>query len=273
MSSAYYHLAQLNSGRILAPLDSPVMAGFVGQLASVNALADQSPGFVWRLATPEGDATALRPYADPFTLINMSVWESVEALKDFTYNGSHLAVFRDRANWFERPTQAHMAAWWIPAGHIPSVEEGVERLEFRRTHGDTAVAFGLVQPYPMPEAPSAEPVALVVSLDGRVFRLVANTPNGDVNGETRFMYRQRGSRVWATYEGGSVRFGSLVAAGTGEGSLDMRYHHVDAADRLRAGACRSHTETLSDGRLRLIEEWQWSTGDRSQGRSVVEEVR
>src|SRR5579862_4357976 len=118
-----HHLAQVNVARMLAPLDSPVMAGFVAQLPVVNAAADRSPGFVWRLSTPEGDATAVRAYDDPHMLFNLSVWESVESLKEFTYNQGHLAVFRDRAQWFERPAQAHMAMWWIPAGHLPSVEE------------------------------------------------------------------------------------------------------------------------------------------------------
>ena len=150
-----YHLAQVNVARMLAPLDSLVMAGFVAQLAAVNAAADASPGFVWRLATPEGDATAVRAYSDPLILFNLSVWESLEALKDFTYNQSHLAAFRDRAQWFERPSHAHLALWWIPAGSIPSVEEAVERLEYRRLHGDSPRAFSFAQPYPAMASASA----------------------------------------------------------------------------------------------------------------------
>ena len=100
-----------------------------------------------------------------------------------------------------------------------------------------------------------------------------NTPNGDVSGDTRFHYRQRGGRVWATYSGGRVRFGSLVAVGDLAGRLDMRYHHVAPGDALRTGTCIATPELLSDGRIRLLEEWQWTNGDRSSGRSVVEEVR
>ena len=147
---SHFHLAQVNIARMVAPLDSPEMAGFVAQLQAVNRLADQSPGFVWRLATPAGDATAVRAYDDPRILFNLSVWESVEALKDFTYGSSHLAVFRERAKWFEAPKQAHLALWWIAAGHLPTVEEAVARLQHRRAHGDTPEAFSFTRLYPQP---------------------------------------------------------------------------------------------------------------------------
>ena len=151
MHSPRYHLAQVNIARMRAPLDSPAMAEFVARLPIVNAAADASPGFVWRLATPEGDATAVRVYDDPLILFNLSVWESIEDLKSFTYATGHLAVFRDRGKWFERPTRDHMAMWWIPAGHLPGVEEAAERLGYRREHGDTAYAFSFAQPFPKPE--------------------------------------------------------------------------------------------------------------------------
>ena len=112
MLSRHYHLAQVNIARLLAPLVSPALADFVAQLAPVNALADRSPGFVWRLQ----DATSVRPYDDPMILPNLSVWDSVEALKEFAYRSGHVVPLRDRARWFERPQQAHLALWWIPAG-------------------------------------------------------------------------------------------------------------------------------------------------------------
>jgi hypothetical protein len=114
---------------------------------------------------------------------------------------------------------------------------------------------------------------MAVDYDGRVFRTVVNTPNGEVSGETRFHYHQRGTLVWATYEGGGVTVGHLVATVDDEGVLDMRYHHVNAAGELMTGRCRSTPERLADGRLRLHEEWQWTSGDGSAGRSVVEEMR
>src|SRR5213594_3529563 len=112
MSSRHYHLAQVNIARMLAPLDSPAMAGFVAQLPIVNAIADRSMGFVWRLETAEGDATAVRASDDPLILFNLSVWGSVEALKEFTYLSGHAGPLRSRAHWFVRPMDAHLALWW-----------------------------------------------------------------------------------------------------------------------------------------------------------------
>ncbi len=146
MPPRYYHLAEINVARMMAPLDSPMMADFVAQLAPVNALADASEGFVWRLT----EATDVRAYDDPLILINLSVWESIEALKAFTYKSGHIVPFRDRANWFERPAEAHFAMWWVPAGHIPSVQEAVERLDYRRKHGDTEFAFTFAKPFAAP---------------------------------------------------------------------------------------------------------------------------
>ncbi|HYL38359.1 MAG TPA: DUF3291 domain-containing protein [Bryobacteraceae bacterium] len=268
----FYHLAQINVARMLAPLDSPVMAGFVSQLQPVNALADRSPGFVWRLQTEGGDATSVQAFEGARILVNMSVWESVEALQSFVYRSGHLNPLRDRAQWFEKPSQPHLALWWIPAGHIPSVQEARERLEFRRTRGDSPMAFSFAKLHPHPDAPAGHPAPLALNLDQRQFVSTANTANGDCGTATRFHYRQQGARVWAMYAGGRVRFGSLVAIGDAQGRLDMRYQHADAAGRFRAGRCTAQPEMLPDGRLRLHEEWQWTNGDRSQGRSMVEEI-
>jgi hypothetical protein len=264
----HYHLAQVNVARMLAPFDSPQLAPFVAQLEAVNAEADRAPGFVWRL----GDASSVRTGGDPLILFNLSVWESVDALKRYTYSAGHAQAFRSRGDWFEKPAAPHLAMWWIPAGHIPTVEEAVERLEFRRGHGDSEAAFSFASPHPTPDAPQAEPAEPSVDLDGRVFVTGANSENGDAGGDTRFLYRQRGARVWATYRGGRVRFGSLVAVGDRDGRLDMRYQHVSADDSVRAGMCVSVPEILADGRVRLVEEWQWTNGDRSRGRSVLEEI-
>ena len=267
---SHYHLAQVNIARMIAPIDSPVMKGFVDQLPVVNALADRSPGFVWRLQTEAGDATAVQAYDDPLIIVNLSVWDSIEALRNFAYKSAHAGPLRDRLQWFEKPKEAHLALWWIPAGHIPSVEEARDRLVFRRTHGDTPVAFSFAKQYPAPEAPAGDPVQPPVSFDNRQFVSTTNTPNGDCNAETRFRYRQQDARIWATYAGGSVQFGTLVAIGDAHGRLDMRYHHVDASGRLRTGACQATPEVLPDGRLRLHEEWQWTNGDLSHGQSIVE---
>jgi len=136
-----HHLAQINIARMLAPIDSPVMAAFVAQLDAINALADGSPGFVWRLKGAGNDATSLRPFPDDFIIVNMSVWESIDALKQFVYRSDHAQVLRERAKWFEKLGESHMAMWWVPAGHIPTVSEARDRLMHLRQHGETAEAF------------------------------------------------------------------------------------------------------------------------------------
>jgi hypothetical protein len=117
------HLAQVNIARMKGPLESAVMAGFVARLDEINALADRSPGFVWRLQTGEGNATYLRPYDDDRILFNLSVWESIEHLREYVYRSAHVAVLRNRHEWFSKFERAYLALWWIPAGHRPSVDE------------------------------------------------------------------------------------------------------------------------------------------------------
>lgn len=136
-----YDIAQINIGRIRAPLEDPLMAGFVERLAEINALAEQSPGFVWRLQTPAGDATYLRPYDDDRILINMSVWESAEALKTYAYRSAHAELLRQRQQWFEPFTGAYLALWWVPVGHRPGVDEAKKRLAHLNQHGPSQFAF------------------------------------------------------------------------------------------------------------------------------------
>jgi heme-degrading monooxygenase HmoA len=137
-----YHIAQVNIGRVRAPLEDPVMAGFVNRLDEINALADNCPGFVWRLQTPAGNATYLRPYEeDDRILVNMSVWESIEALKNFVYRTAHKELLRQRQEWFEKFTGAYVALWWVPAGHIPCVDEAKTRIAYLDQHGPTEFAF------------------------------------------------------------------------------------------------------------------------------------
>jgi Domain of unknown function (DUF3291) len=143
-------VAQVNIGRVRAPIDSPFLRDFVDLLDPINELADRSPGFVWRLQTEEGNATAVRPFEDESLLVNMSVWESVEALGAFTYETRHLNVLRRRKEWFEPMAEAYLALWWIPAGTIPSVEDAKERLAHLRDHGPTQHAFTLKRHFPPP---------------------------------------------------------------------------------------------------------------------------
>src|SRR6266480_3504758 len=144
------YLAQINIARLIAPIDDPRIAEFVAQLEPINALADQAAGFVWRLQSESGNATDI-PYSDdPFVIVNMSVWESIEALRDFAYKSRHIEVFRDRAKWFEKAVKPMYCLWWVPAGHRPTVAEARERLEHYQEHGATQYSFWFSHRYPAP---------------------------------------------------------------------------------------------------------------------------
>lgn len=136
-----HHLAQVNVGRMQAPIDDPIMDGFRLELPRINAIADAAPGFVWRLQTAAGDATALRPYDDPMIIINMSVWVSVEALHAYVYASDHTAQLRMRRQFFKPWEGPMLALWWIPAGHIPTVDEAKARLDLLAAAGPTSEAF------------------------------------------------------------------------------------------------------------------------------------
>jgi len=153
--SKEFHLAQVNVARVKAPLDHPIMKGFIDQLEPINALADRSPGFVWRLQTAEGDATALKVFDDERIIVNMSVWESLESLKQYVYSGDHVMVLKDRKNWFEKLDSPSLALWWVPAGHIPTVEAAKEALEKLRENGPSPEAFTFAKPYPAPNQATA----------------------------------------------------------------------------------------------------------------------
>ncbi len=127
--------------RLRAPLDSPLLADFVAQLDEINALGDRSPGFVWRLKTADGDATSIRVFDDESLIVNLTVWESIEALSAFAHRGAHRDVMRRRREWFEPMAEAYLALWWVPAGHRPSVEEAQDRLRYLRDHGPTPEVF------------------------------------------------------------------------------------------------------------------------------------
>ncbi len=142
MTHAGFHLAQVNIARAHGEMTDPVMAEFVARLPEINALADGSPGFVWRLQTEDGDATALRPFEDARILINLSVWTDLPALRAYVYRSAHAEVMRRRREWFERFDRVYVALWWVPAGHRPSVAEAVARLAHLEQHGPTAFAFG-----------------------------------------------------------------------------------------------------------------------------------
>jgi len=150
-SERSFHLAQVNIALPREPLNAPLLADFVAALAPVNAAADASPGVVWRLATEDGDATAVRAFGDERLIVNLSVWESLEALRSFVYSQrAHLAVLRRRREWFERLGESSVVLWWVPAGHRPSVDEAEQRLAARRADGPTPAAFSFRESFAPP---------------------------------------------------------------------------------------------------------------------------
>lgn len=142
-----FHLAQLNVGRLVAPTDSPVVAEFMDALDRINALAEASPGFVWRFQTDAGNATDVKAFDDDQLLLNISVWESIDALADYVYRSDHTSFLRRRREWFEKTDLPVVTLWWVPAGHVPTVDEAVERMRHLQAHGPTAQAFTFRQPF------------------------------------------------------------------------------------------------------------------------------
>jgi len=136
-----FHLAQINIAHLKAPIDDPLIADFVADLDRINLLAEQSEGFIWRLEDEAGNATSFNPYDNPNYIINMSVWRDVSSLKDFVYKSNHVEVYMKRAQWFHSMDKAHMALWWIPSDHTPTLEEAVEKLALIDKIGNSKDAF------------------------------------------------------------------------------------------------------------------------------------
>ena len=145
-----YHIAQLNIAKAVAEMDTETMAGFVARLDEINQLADSAPGFIWRLQTEAGDSTAIRVFKDPLILVNISVWENIESLKTFVYKSFHVELIRDREAWFKKVAEAHQVLWWVEAGHIPSIDEAREKLDFLRENGVSQQAFTFGKPFDAP---------------------------------------------------------------------------------------------------------------------------
>ena len=276
-----FHLAQVNIAHGRAPLADPVMADFVGALDRINAHAEAAPGFVWRYQDESGSATETHAFDSPLIIVNLSVWDSVEALRNFTYRSDHLGPLQRRREWFVPVAGPHLAMWWIPAGHLPTIAEARARLEHLCRHGESPVAFTFRRPAERPTDPDADLVRALkarhgqvpaegVSVGGRIFAARPASGDGDCGPLTRFAYRQEGDRIWATYEGGEVRHGVLAARADG-GWLVMRYLHADASGTVKHGTCVTAVATLPDGSLRLHEQWRWDGSNRDQ-ESILDQV-
>ncbi|PMK08666.1 DUF3291 domain-containing protein [Vibrio splendidus] len=146
-------LAQLNIALAKYPLDAPEIKEFVDNLELVNGIAESSEGFVWRLKDESGDATNIQAFDDPNMIVNMSVWDSVDSLKNFMFRTHHRDFMRRKGDWFHRLPEDTYVLWWIEEDHIPTLEEAIERLEHLREVGDTPYAFTFKTYFTESEAP------------------------------------------------------------------------------------------------------------------------
>lgn len=152
-----FYLAQVNIAKMLASIDSPVMAAFVDNLDRINATAENSKGFIWRLKDDSNNATSIKIFDDDFLIVNMSVWDTAESLFQFVYQSNHMEVFKRRREWFEKMPEMHMAQWYIPEQHLPSVNEAVDRLLYLRAHGETPFSFSFRKRFTVEEAEKFKP--------------------------------------------------------------------------------------------------------------------
>jgi hypothetical protein len=146
-----FHLAQLNIAILKEPLDSPLLADFVANLDRINSLAEASPGFIWRLKTDAGNATAFRPLGDN-TIVNMSVWKDIASLQQYVYRSSHAGIMSRRKEWFDRMPEAFMVLWWVMDSHQLDLNEALDKLDYLRQHGPTPEAFTFRNQFPAPNS-------------------------------------------------------------------------------------------------------------------------
>ncbi|MEJ7702493.1 MAG: DUF3291 domain-containing protein [Geodermatophilaceae bacterium] len=155
-----FDLAQINVSRLLAPLDSPLLAEFMAGLDGVNAAADVAPGFRWRLQTEDGNATSVRAFGwdvgdSHGVIVNLTTWASLQSLADFVFSGQHLQVMRRRRQWFQPAVEPMTALWWVPSGRRPSTDEAEDRVRHLRRHGPTTRAFSFRTAFPPPGQPES----------------------------------------------------------------------------------------------------------------------
>ncbi|MEQ9437561.1 MAG: DUF3291 domain-containing protein [Cyclobacteriaceae bacterium] len=147
-----YHLAEINIGKLRYPIDHPQIAEFAENLDRINEIAEKSPGFVWRLQDESGNATEFHPFGDPLIIVNMSVWEGIEELKQYAFQTEHVQFMRKRQEWFEKHVGAYLVMWWVPTGHRPTIDEAKKRLSLLQAQGDTPEAFTFKKIFDPPSA-------------------------------------------------------------------------------------------------------------------------
>ena len=153
-----YNLAQVNIGRIVGPMDSPVMAEFKANLDPINKLAEESPGFVWRLKDETNNATSIKVFDDELMIVNLSIWKDAASLFEFVYKSGHVDYFKRRKEWFERMTELYLAMWFVPEGEFPTAQQAIHRLDYLRRNGESPYAFTFRSKYTAADAEAYAPV-------------------------------------------------------------------------------------------------------------------
>ena len=243
------HLAQINIGTMVAATDDPAVAEFMDALDRINALADEAPGFVWRLQTDEGNATAIQIFPNPFQLVNLSAWESIDELKSYVYRTDHVEFFRRRAEWFEAGAK-RVALWWIPAGTQPGLDDAVRRVEFLERHGSSPYAFGFAQasePFLIEPAGLDDPDArsLIERLDGELRpQYEADAAHFDLDAGS--VTEDRGSFVVARLAGEAVACGAIRRLDDHVAEVKRMYVTPEARGRKIGAAVLDRLEAIAE---------------------------
>jgi GNAT superfamily N-acetyltransferase len=251
------HVAQINIGTMVAPTDDPAVAEFMDNLDRINAIADEAPGFVWRLQTDSGNATEIQIFPDPLALVNMSVWESVDDLKSYVYRSEHVDFFRRRAAWFAADAK-RVALWHLEPGSIPELDDAVRRVEFQERHGPTPYSFGFGRvPAPLTfettDLDDPDTIDLVERLNHELAAVATEPNENHFSLATDEVTGERGVMLRARLEGRLVGCGAVRTIEPGVGEVkrmfvdpSVRGERLGAAllDQLELGARRLGLDTL-----------------------------
>ena len=251
------HVAQINIGTMVAPTDDPAVAEFMDNLDRINAIADEAPGFVWRLQTDSGNATEIQIFPDPLALVNMSVWESVDDLKSYVYRSEHVDFFRRRADWFVADAK-RVALWHVEPGSIPELEDAVRRVEFQERHGATPYSFGFGRvPAPLTfettDLDDPDTIDLVERLNHELAAVATEPNENHFSLATDEVTGDRGVMLRARLDGRLVGCGAVRTIEPGVGEIKrmfvdptVRGGRLGAAllDQLELGAQRLGLDTL-----------------------------
>jgi ribosomal protein S18 acetylase RimI-like enzyme len=250
------HVAQINIGTMVAATDDPRVAEFMDALERVNAIADAAPGFVWRLQTASGNATEIQIFPNPLTLVNMSVWESVDALKAYVYRSEHIEFFRRRAEWFEADAK-RVAIWHVAQGTIPDLDEAVRRVEFLERNGASPYAFGFAKPqvplvFEVTTPDDAETAALIASLNHELAAVATHPGENHFTLTTEQVTGDRGRMIRARF--GEQLVGCAALRDLGDRAGEIKRMFVDSSLRgAKIGAAMLDQLELHARRLGLTQ--------------------